>query len=760
MSTDPSTDRPARRRTTAKKAAAAVDSGQTATADGAVRIRLGREADNDIVLADLQASRYHAELRRTGDTFTLVDLGSRNGTFLNGRQVQKPTLMHAGDMVSIGRHELLFDGVRLHDHVDTGPASIIADDLTVRLGDKVLIDDVSFALPEGSLLALIGPSGCGKSTLLKALTGLRPATQGRLWYGGRDLYADYAQLRYRIGMVPQDDVLHKQLKVRTALRFAAALRFADDVPRKVRWAKVDEVMDTMRLTQRAKARIDVLSGGQRKRASVAMELLTEPSLLCLDEPTSGLDPALDKEVMGELRELADKGKTVVVVTHSVLHLDICDRVLVMCLGGTMGYFGPPDQLLSFFGAEDYADVFTKITEEPERWTRAFRNSPLYARYVSAVTPSTTRQEPAARAAAAAPAAAAAVAAEQAPEATATVPLVPAQRTDEPDLSEATSEVVLPPALVDDAEPASVSVDDALARSRANAPAAKPGRVNIDRKTWGLFARNPSAPIRQYFTLCMRMLNVIFSDRGFSMFLLAMPLILALLSYTVPGELGLAHVSKISLEAQQLLVVLVTGAAFMGTAAAVREIVAEAPIYARERAVGLSAAAYLSSKLTVFFLINTAQVALFVWLALFQGPPSTFLVVPSQTAEIIVAMVGIALVSTVLGLLISSLARTTEQTTPAMVVVVMAQLVFSGGLFLLAGQQAMEIISWIFPTRWGFGAAAATVDVGSMLPKSYQDPMFAHTAENWIKCMVILGVQLVVLIGLTRLALRRHEPGRS
>ncbi|BCJ74051.1 hypothetical protein CS0771_35950 [Catellatospora sp. IY07-71] len=762
MSTDPSTERPARRRSPAKKAAAAVDSGQTASADGAVRIRLGREADNDIVLADLQASRYHAELRRTGDTFTLVDLGSRNGTFLNGRQVAKPTLMHAGDMVSIGRHELLFDGVRLHDHVDTGPASIIADDLTVRLGEKVLIDDVSFALPEGSLLALIGPSGCGKSTLLKALTGLRPATQGRLWYGGRDLYADYAQLRYRIGMVPQDDVLHKQLKVRTALRYAAALRFADDVPRKVRWAKVDEVMDTMRLTQRAKARIDVLSGGQRKRASVAMELLTEPSLLCLDEPTSGLDPALDKEVMGELRELADKGKTVVVVTHSVLHLDICDRVLVMCLGGTMGYFGPPDQLLGFFGAEDYADVFTKITEEPERWTRAFRNSPLYARYVSAVTPS-TRQEPAARPVAAEPAPAAAaapVAADGEAEPTAAVPLVPAQRTDEPDLG-ATGEVALPTAVIDDAEPAAVSVDDALAaRARPNAPAAKPGRVNIDRKTWGLFARNPSAPIRQYFTLCMRMLNVIFSDRGFSMFLLAMPLILAVLSYTVPGDSGLANLGPVHLTAQQLLVVLVTGAAFMGTAAAVREIVAEAPIYARERAVGLSAAAYLSSKLTVFFLINTAQVALFVYLALFQGPPTEALVIPSQTAEIIVAMVGIALVSTVLGLLISSLARTTEQTTPAMVVVVMAQLVFSGGLFLLAGQTAMEIISWIFPTRWGFAAGAATIDMGAMLPKSYQDPLWGHTAENWIKYMVLMGVQMVVLIGLTRLALRRHEPGRS
>ncbi|GHJ48628.1 hypothetical protein Cs7R123_59700 [Catellatospora sp. TT07R-123] len=736
MSNDPTTS--------AQPAASPAGSG-SAAGDGAARTRLGRDSDNDIVISDLQASRHHAELRRVGNTYQIVDLGSRNGTFLNGRRVLKATILHAGDKVSIGRHEMLFDGDRLHAYVDTGPASIVADDLTVRIGNKVLIDDVSFSLQEGSLLALIGPSGCGKSTLLKALTGLRPATQGRLWYGGQDLYADYAQLRYRIGMVPQDDVLHKQLKVRTALRYAAALRFADDVPRKTRWAKVNEVMETMRLTHRAKARIDTLSGGQRKRASVAMELLTEPSLLCLDEPTSGLDPALDKGVMTELRELADKGKTVVVVTHSVLHLDMCDRVLVMCLGGTMGYFGPPDQLLEFFGADDYADVFTKITDEPERWTRAFRNSPLYARYVSAVAP-VTRTE-------AAPAPAEPAAADP-------VASIPAQRTDEQTLID-TGAVELPVNPADDAEPApAASVDAQGVRIRPNVAAAKPGTVNMDKRTFRLFARNPSAPIRQYFTLCLRMLNVIFSDRGFSLFLLAMPLILAGLSYTVPGEHGLAMQRIISLEAMQLLVVLVTGAAFIGTAASMREIVGEAPIYARERAVGLSAAAYLASKLTVFFLINTAQVALFVYLALFKGTPSSYLVVPSQTAEIIVAMVAVALVSTVLGLLISALARTSEQTTPIMVVVVMAQLVFSGGLFLLAGNQMMEIIAWFFPTRWGFSAAAATVDVGKMLPKLFQDPLFNHDATTWWRAVIFISVQLVVLTLLTRLAMRRLEPGRG
>jgi hypothetical protein len=442
------------------------------------------------------------------------------------------------------------------------------------------------------------------------------------------------------------------------------------------------------------------------------------------------------------------------VTHSVLHLDRCDRVLVMCFGGTMGYFGPPDQVLSFFDAEDYADVFQKISDEPERWTRAFRNSPLYARYVSAVNP-TERDAQRPALAAVAPALA-----QQGPddnsEPTASL-TVPAQRSGAMDDETTMPVVVAGPAPA----PAHIEVEPTFARTRPNVPAAKPGKANLDKKGWRIFARNPSAPLRQYGTLCLRMMNVILSDRGFSAFLLAMPLVLAVLSYTAPGTEGLAfgNINQ-GIMAQQLLVVLVTGAAFLGTAAAVREIVNENAIYARERAVGLSAAAYLSSKLTVFFLINTAQVALFVYLALFEGPPSRSLVLPSQTMEIIVAMVAIALVSTVLGLLISALARTTEQTTPIMVILVMAQLVFSGGLFLLTDSPIMKIIAWFFPTRWGFAAGAATVNINGMLPPKFQDPAFNSTADNWWLYMILLAVQMVVLIGLTRLALRRHEPGRS
>ena len=568
------------------------------------------------------------------------------------------------------------------------------------MGKQLLLDGVGFALEEGSLLAVIGPSGCGKSTLVRALTGIHPATRGRVRYDGRDLYTDYAELRYRIGMVPQDDVLHRQLTVRRALRFSAALRFADDVPRRERNARVDEVLETLGLTQRAKQRIDTLSGGQRKRTSVALELLTEPSLLCLDEPTSGLDPALDKEVMQELRELADSGRTVVVVTHNVLNLDMCDRVLVMCLGGTLGYFGPPDELLEFFGAKDYAEVFAGVTDDPQRWTRAFRDSEQYRRYVL------------------------------------------------PEMERAAA--VAPPS----ADPTGRVIGRA-AVGRAPAVRAPLGRVPLRTRVI-----HPAAPVRQWLTLCARMFAVIASDRGYALFLLGLPLALALLTHAVPGKDGLGPPStNFSLEAQRVLVVLVVGAAFLGTAVAIREIVSEATIYKRERAVGLSAGAYLGSKLAVFTVVTAVQVVLFVWLALLGRPgPGTSLVVGSPIGEIMVAVALTAIASAVFGLVVSALARTPEQTTPVLVVAVMTQLVLCGGLFELHAEKALDAVSWLSPSRWGLAAGASTVDLRKIVP--FDEPLWTHSVGAWWRSALLLLVQAAVLAAAARLALRRLEPGRG
>jgi ABC-type multidrug transport system ATPase subunit/ABC-type multidrug transport system permease subunit len=229
----------------------------------------------------------------------------------------------------------------------------------------------------------VGPSGAGKSTLLNALTGLHPADQGTVLYDGRDLYHDYAELRQRIGLVPQDDILHSQLTVRRALGYAAELRFPQDTAKAERQDRVAEVVRELGLEQRATQPIHSLSGGQRKRVSVALELLTKPSLLFLDEPTSGLDPGMDRSVMHMLRGLADDGRTVIVVTHSVLSLDVCDRLLVLAPGGRIAYYGPPDDALAFFGFEQWPEAFEAFENDRDRdWAGTYRESPFHRQYIA------------------------------------------------------------------------------------------------------------------------------------------------------------------------------------------------------------------------------------------------------------------------------------------------------------------------------------------------------------------------------------------
>ncbi|GAA0353028.1 FHA domain-containing protein [Actinoallomurus spadix] len=351
--------------------------------EGSRVVRIGRGPENDMVIADLRVSRQHAELRSTGGTYEIVDLGSRSGTYVNGRQVQRAPI-GPQDIIGIGPSTFhLVDDV-LMEYVDAGAVRLSAHDLTVTVDKgKVLLDHVTFPLGEKCLVAVIGPSGSGKSTLLRALTGLRPADQGMVSYDGRDLYRDYAELRSRIGLVPQDDILHTQLTVRRALLYAAELRFPDDTRQSERKARVDEVLKELSLDHRRDNKVSALSGGQRKRVSVALELLTKPSLLFLDEPTSGLDPGLDKSVMQMLRGLADDGRTVAVVTHSVANLDICDRLLVMAPGGRIAYFGPPKEALPFLGFDDWADVFQAFDDQSIDWGGRYLHSAEHQRYVQA-----------------------------------------------------------------------------------------------------------------------------------------------------------------------------------------------------------------------------------------------------------------------------------------------------------------------------------------------------------------------------------------
>ncbi|WP_344279565.1 ATP-binding cassette domain-containing protein, partial [Actinomadura napierensis] len=609
-------------------------------------LRIGRAADNDIVVADLVVSRHHAELRTLGPgRHQIVDLGSHNGTYVNGNRVESAEFTES-DLLGVGHATFQLVGQELREYVDTGDVSLSVEDLIVRTPEgKVILDGVGFPIPERSLVGVIGPSGAGKSTLLGAVTGTRPATEGTVRYDGRDLYSDYDELRHRIGLVPQEDILHTQLDTRRALLFAAELRFPGDTRKQEREQRVDEVIGELGLTAHAKTRIDRLSGGQRKRVSVALELLTKPSLLFLDEPTSGLDPGLDKTVMEMLAELAHDGRTVIVVTHSVANLDICDRLLVLVPGGRLAYYGPPGEGLEHFGKKSWAEVFQAFDREPDRdWASEFRRSPRHARYVES-----GRQGGA------------------------------------------------------------VQADTSV-------PAPPPPQ---------------QSRFAQLSTLCRRYLSVIASDRSYLVLLGVMPLILGGLSAAIPAPKGLTGPPGSNADAASKLMVLAFAACFAGTGNAVRELVKERTIYSRERAAGLSAGVYLMSKLLVLGVITALQAVVLVLIGTIgvKLPPSgTFAPV---LPELMLAMALLGVVSMALGLLVSASVNSSEKTLPLLIVLSMGQLVLSGGLVRLAGKPGLEQLAWLSPSRWGFGAAAATIDLDKIMPHAGgPDAVWKHAVGAW------------------------------
>jgi len=600
-------------------------------------LRIGRASDNDIVVQDLGVSRYHAELRRTSrGEYEIVDLDSHNGTFLNGQRIKVAPVTET-DLIGVGPATFRRVGDQLQEFLDTGDISLSARDLTCTLSSgKVLLDNVTFPLGERCLLGVIGPSGAGKSTLLGALTGIAPATGGNVLYDGRDLYKSYAELRHRIGLVPQENILHTQLTVRRALEFAAELRFPRDTSKQERKRRIDEVLEELSLTAHASTRTSALSGGQQKRVNVALELLTKPSLLFLDEPTSGLDPGLDKSVMEQMSKLAHDGRTVIVVTHSVANLNLCDRLLVLVPGGKIAFFGPPADGLRHFGKQDWAEVFQSFEQQPGRdWAGEFRSSPYYSRYITAELNNT--------------------------------PVVAGS-----------------------------------ARDAQAAPA----------------SRNGFAHLR---TMCRRYMAVIASDRLYLGVLAGLPIALGLLVRVIPSPNGL--VGPDNADATSLLLVLSVGAVLSGTANAIWEIVKERSIYSRERAAGLSAGAYLISKLVILGVMSGLQAVVLVAVGLIGRPlPKQGTILPHlPLVELMLAMFVLGVASMALGLLLSSVVDTSDKAMPLLVVVVMFQVVLSGGIFPLHGKVGLEEVAWLSPSRWGYAATGATVDLNHVIPPTASAP---------------------------------------
>ncbi|HEY1840444.1 MAG TPA: FHA domain-containing protein [Mycobacterium sp.] len=333
---------------------------------------IGRANDNDIVIQDVLASRHHAFLVDSPLGTEIRDAHSVNGTFVNGVRVGSAVLSE-GDVITIGNIDLVFNDGNLIRRTEAATRSggLEVNGVHFKIDGKELLDGISLTARPGTLTAIIGGSGAGKTTLSRLIAGYTRPSSGTVTFEGHNIHSEYATMRSRIGMVPQDDVVHRQLTVNQALGYAAELRLPPDTSKEERAQVVAQVLEELDLTKHADTRVDKLSGGQRKRASVALELLTQPSLLLLDEPTSGLDPALDRQVMLMLRQLADAGRVVLVVTHSVSYLDVCDQILLIAPGGKTAFNGPPSQVGEMLGTTNWADIFANVGADPDEANRRF-----------------------------------------------------------------------------------------------------------------------------------------------------------------------------------------------------------------------------------------------------------------------------------------------------------------------------------------------------------------------------------------------------
>ncbi len=357
-----------------------------ATPPGKPLLTIGR-VDADIRLDQPLVSRKHAELRWEQDHHTLYDVGSARGTFVNGEPVEGGGRRLAPqDVVQIGTFRLTYDGDSLDSLDARGAIRVDVRGLTRIAGTRTILDDATLSIEPCEFVAIVGASGAGKSTLMMALCGFERAQRGSVAINGDDLYAGYDAYRSIIGYVPQDDILHRSLTVARALHHAARLRLPADTAAQEIEARIASVLESVDMTIHADKRVDQLSGGQRKRVSIACELLADPPLIFLDEPTSGLDPGLERRLMFTLRKLADSGRTVVLVTHATQNITVCDHIIYM-VSGKMVYFGPPAQALEFFGVEDFADIYAatdepdKPTETAEHWKGRYDTSLQHAKYI-------------------------------------------------------------------------------------------------------------------------------------------------------------------------------------------------------------------------------------------------------------------------------------------------------------------------------------------------------------------------------------------
>ncbi|MEW6400575.1 MAG: FHA domain-containing protein [Chloroflexota bacterium] len=362
-------------------------------------IQVGRDSSNDVVLQTPNVSRFHAQIERVGQRYRVVDLRSSNGTFVNGERVEGAAWLKPNDAIRIGQYRFVLGKDQLASYDDSKGLRVDVIHLNkwVRK-DMNILQDISVAFQPREFIVVVGQSGGGKSTFVDAVAGYRPATPpSRVLVNDIDVYTQFDAIRNDIGYVPQKDIIHMELTVYQALDYAARLRMPPDTTPEERHKRVLEVLQDLDLVHRQDVQISGLSGGQQKRVSIGVELLTKPGLFFLDEPTSGLDPGTETALMQLMRRLADQGRTIILITHATKNVMLADKVIFLARGGYLAWFGPPEEALEYFdqyrtererraGKIEFDEIYA-ILDNPshgkaEDWARRYRESRAYQNYVA------------------------------------------------------------------------------------------------------------------------------------------------------------------------------------------------------------------------------------------------------------------------------------------------------------------------------------------------------------------------------------------
>lgn len=338
-------------------------------------ITIGRDIGCDIRLSYQSVFKQHCRIVLEQDGYHLERAYANAPIQYNGSDLRPHQKLFDMDRFMIGDTQFVYRGGMLHYIQIAEGLSFEVSHLCKDVGKgnkkKRINNNVNFSVNAGEFVAIIGGSGAGKSTLLNCLCGSSSISEGNVTIGGEDLTANYNSLKNLIGYVPQQDIVYDNLTLERMLYYTAKLRAPQDSGAEEIQTSIDQALALVKLSDRKDVMIKSLSGGQKKRASIAVELLSDPKLFFLDEPTSGLDPGTERNLMITLKEMAGQGKTVVLVTHTPLNLNLCDKIVVMGSGGRLCYFGDPDGALEFFGVDNLVDIYDLINNDAATWSDSF-----------------------------------------------------------------------------------------------------------------------------------------------------------------------------------------------------------------------------------------------------------------------------------------------------------------------------------------------------------------------------------------------------